>query len=105
MTIYIAGPMTGIPDYNRPAFHEAEKLLNDLGHVVINPARLPTGLDKNSYMPICTAMIDAVEAVCFLPGWMGSEGASLEYLYARHQGKTIYKGSGLLDLFEGGAVS
>ena len=38
--IYIAGPMTGKPDLNRPAFVAAEKRLTAQGHFVINPHRI-----------------------------------------------------------------
>ncbi|HED2900646.1 TPA: DUF4406 domain-containing protein, partial [Citrobacter freundii] len=55
MKIYIAGPMTGIPKYNRPAFHfEAIRLASE-GHVVLNPATLPDGLSQPEYMDICLA--------------------------------------------------
>lgn len=43
--IYIAGPMTGIPDYNRPAFNEYAAKLVEQGHTVLNPATLPDGLE------------------------------------------------------------
>lgn len=40
MRIYISGPMTGLPDLNRPAFDAAEKRLTEQGHFVINPHNL-----------------------------------------------------------------
>lgn len=38
--LFVSGPMTGIPDHNRPAFHAAAKQLRDHGYHVINPAEL-----------------------------------------------------------------
>ena len=90
MIVYIAGPMTGIEDYNRPAFAEAAKSVSANGDTPINPGLLPTTLRPESYMPICLAMIDAADAVILLPGWEGSEGARLERLYALRQGKKVY---------------
>ena len=40
MRIYCSGPMTGVPDHNRPAFDAAAKRLREQGHFVINPAEL-----------------------------------------------------------------
>ena len=37
MRIYISGPMTGIPDGNRPAFDAVEERLTAQGFFVINP--------------------------------------------------------------------
>lgn len=36
--IYVAGPMTGITDFNFPAFFAAQKLLESQGWTVHNPA-------------------------------------------------------------------
>ena len=36
--LYIAGPMSGIVDFNYPAFNEAERDLKAVGYEVINPA-------------------------------------------------------------------
>ena len=36
--IYISGPMSGIPEFNFPAFFEAQKLLEAKGWEVFNPA-------------------------------------------------------------------
>ncbi len=80
--VYIAGPMTGLPDFNRGAFFEAGGVLLDNGHLVLNPAILPDGLEHGEYMKICLPMIDAAEAMVMLPGWEKSKGANMEYQYA-----------------------
>lgn len=81
MVVYIAGPITGIPDYREP-FNRAEKLLSGQGHVVFNPALMPEGLPHEAYMPICYAMMDACDTAYFLRGWGHSTGARMEFEYA-----------------------
>lgn len=90
MIIYIAGKMTGLPDLGRGAFAEAAAALEKSGHTVINPAVLPTGLRRESYMPICMAMLDAADAIYMLPGWEKSPGARLEHDYAVYHEKRVY---------------
>ena len=46
MKTYIAGPMTGLPEFNRPAFNAAAKEIAASGHVPLNPAILPDGLSQ-----------------------------------------------------------
>ena len=41
--IYIAGPMTGIPEHNYPAFHAAVAKLRAEGYAVTSPADLHGG--------------------------------------------------------------
>ena len=38
--IYIAGPMTGLPELNFPAFHAEAARLRAFGYEVINPAEI-----------------------------------------------------------------
>jgi hypothetical protein len=38
--IYLSGPMTGLPDYNHPAFRAEAKRLRALGYTVVNPAEI-----------------------------------------------------------------
>lgn len=82
MKIYIAGPMTGHENFNRDAFNKMAARLADRGHVVLNPATLPTGLSQGEYMDICLAMVRAADGVFLLPGWKASSGAIAEYHYA-----------------------
>ncbi|HCR0273336.1 TPA: DUF4406 domain-containing protein, partial [Enterobacter hormaechei] len=44
MKIYIAGPMTGYENYNRPMFNAVAQQMLSGGHVALNPATLPDGL-------------------------------------------------------------
>ena len=96
MIIYIAGPMTGKPDYNFREFSIAAFMIEEKGHTAINPAMLPRNLDDKRYLPICMAMIDAADAIYMLDGWEDSLGAKAEIAYARRQGKAIiYQGAHL----------
>ena len=76
--IYIAGPMTGYKDFNRPAFKAFALKLSLDGNVVLNPAVLPDGLEQREYMDICCAMIRCADAVFMLRGWEKSAGARAE---------------------------
>jgi hypothetical protein len=80
MRIYIAGPITGIFDY-RKKFKKVEKKFIEMGHIIINPATLPSGL--KDYMPICKAMIDQADAIYFLKGFSESVGSLEEFDYAK----------------------
>lgn len=78
MKVYIAGKITGDRRY-RAKFREAAKALEEAGHVVLNPATLPDGLDDVDYMRICMAMVDAADLAVFLPDYRESRGAMVEW--------------------------
>ena len=82
--IYIAGPITDVPDYWVP-FDKASDELEAAGFVPLRPIDLSAGLTHEQYMHIDKAMIDVADAVLFLPGWKDSEGACQEWAYC---GKT-----------------
>ena len=79
MIIYIAGKITGDPNY-KAKFDKAAKRLK--GHVVLTPSVLPLGLDYDDYMHIDFAMIDVADAVYFLKDYKSSNGAMKERYYA-----------------------
>ena len=75
MKVYIAGKITGDRRY-RAKFREAAKALEEAGHVVLNPATLPDGLDDVDYMRICMAMVDAATGVILLSVQRGIQTAA-----------------------------
>lgn len=79
--IYIAGPMSGIPDYNRPAFLTAERLLTSVGYSVWNPARngLPLDAPWDQHMRTDIAVLMTCGRLALLPGWQRSKGAGIEH--------------------------
>lgn len=84
MRVYIAGPMTGLPNGNVEAFNQAEDKLRGLGFDVLNPADvvLDDGASWLDYMRHTTRMLTQADAVCYLPGWQDSEGAKVELWWA-----------------------
>lgn len=81
-TLYIAGPMTGIKDWNYPAFNAAESLLKSVGYEVLNPARQPDGLTYEEYLKRAMADVFACDGVALLTGYENSPGAKAELALA-----------------------
>ena len=95
-TVYVAGPMTGLPEFNYPAFREAADRLRCLGHKVLNPVDAedcnPTpGVPQawEWYMRHALRMVLESDAVALLPGWEKSRGAKLEVAVAEALGMTV----------------
>ena len=94
-TVYLAGPMRGIDQFNFPAFHDATKALRQQGLNVLSPAEhdLETGFnpvtDTEEDFDLPAAMrwdIQAVlksDAVVLLPGWQRSSGTAIELIVAK----------------------
>lgn len=99
MKVYLAGPMSGIPQFNFPEFFRVAKLLRESGYEVVSPAEEdykhgvgqvaeksidgdPTKLAE-SWGTILARDVrliadDGIEGIVFLPGWEKSRGARLE---------------------------
>ena len=86
MRLYVAGPMTGLPEFNYPAFFTAAKALHAAGFDPINPAR-PQGREGCrswlDYMRAGLRDVAECDGVAVLPGWGESRGAALEVHVAR----------------------
>lgn len=100
-TIYIAGPMTGIKDYNFPAFHQAAQEWRAQGFTVINPAELddkdvlPNGKAAHPwdyYLRRDIKYLADCDAIFMLKGWENSKGASLEHHIATTLGMELCYG-------------
>ena len=77
--VYLSGPMSGIPDANKPAFDSAEKyLMEEFGCRILNPARHPDGLDYAQYMALAMTDLHDCTKVVTLPGIRNSMGACFE---------------------------
>lgn len=83
--IYLCGPMTGLPDFNRLAFNEAAQALRESGYDVFNPVEngVPPSADWATHMRADITALLQCRAVATLPGWTGSKGATLEVHIAR----------------------
>lgn len=111
--VYIAGPMTGVKDYNRDDFNLAEKSLSEKGCDVINPHAIFGRLagviaskeeviaDFNEYPmgPYAVAMVEmelallrSCDAIYLLPGWPESIGTRRELKEAIENGLQIIIG-------------
>ena len=94
MKIYLAGPMTGLPKFNAPAFKAMEIALSAKGHTVMNPANHipicnPEAIAYEKYLALGLFMIEICDAIFLLKGWETSKGARLERIFAEQRNKLI----------------
>jgi hypothetical protein len=79
--LYLCGPMTGLPDHNKPAFAAAAEQLRAAGYMVVNPAGngLPADAPWERHMRADIAeMVSCADAVATLPGKHHSRGCRVE---------------------------
>ena len=110
MRLYIAGPMTGLPAWNFPAFDGAAVYLRGCGYEVTNPADLDRAAGFSEGQPTApagflrAAMKRDLAAICdcdgiaVLEGWQSSMGACIEVALAVRLGLRIIDAETLEDL-------
>lgn len=79
--IYIAGPVTGMPQLNHHAFVDAASALHELGFEAVNPHTLCRHVhpdDWHTALKICLHNIVWCNGIYMLQGWQNSRGATLE---------------------------
>lgn len=89
--IYLCGPMTGLPDFNHPAFNTAAQALRESGYDVFSPTEngVPRTADWATHMRADIAALTQCRSVATLPGWAASKGAMLEVHIARQLGMPV----------------
>ena len=88
---YIAGPMTGIAEFNFPAFNKEAVRLRVEGLTVLNPADhgIVEGAEWADYLRHDIAGLATCQRIHLLPGWEKSKGARLEVTIAQTLGMAI----------------
>jgi len=99
-TIYLSGPMTGLPEFNYPAFHRVARELRASGHYVYNPAEFPFDGPMEEY-PIrdamaahCAFLCQCADTIVLLSGWKTSKGAGIELSLAHYLGLHVVEWRG-----------
>lgn len=115
-TIYIAGPMTHIPQFNFPAFDRAAEVLRSVGWNVVCPSELDNAEDRAAALASPDGSVldygngvkatwgdflardvklladGGIHAIAVLPGWERSRGARLETFVGKAlQGMPVYE--------------
>lgn len=89
--VYIAGPMSGYPELNFPAFRVEAAALRAVGLDVVNPAEI--NVDPSTGWSACMradiAQLVTCDRIHLLPGWSRSKGASLEHHIGRALGLLV----------------
>lgn len=87
--------MSGLPDFNYPAFHAVAARLRSHGFTVINPAEIAPeqGHPWAWYMRRDIAELVKCHSIYLLPGWEASKGATLERHIAERIGMHIIYGA------------
>ena len=90
-TVYLSGPMSGIPGFNYPAFNAEAARLRAEGHWVVNPAEggLPASAAWSDHMREDLRRLLGCTHIHMLPGYKYSKGAMLELIVAHSLGMKI----------------
>jgi len=83
MRIYISGPITGMQDLNRKAFLDAQRTLEQMGHIAINPFNIKNNGTWNDAMRNDIKALCDCDAIYMLKGWSKSRGAKIELMIAK----------------------
>jgi hypothetical protein len=97
---YLAGPMSGLPEWGFPIFNAAAAKLRAMGIVVVNPAENFGGdvtLPYHVYLRRAFQQVAGSLGVIRLPGWERSNGANKECELARWCSLPLYDYEAILE--------
>lgn len=89
--VYLSGPMTGLPEFNYPAFNTLAAQLRRHGFVVNNPAE--NGMAGRSWgecMRVAIKQLCDSDVIVMLDGWQDSRGARIEISMAGDLGVPVF---------------
>lgn len=84
--VYIVGRTHGVEKYWE-AFEKAEDDLTAAGFIPLSPARLPWNMNEAKTRQVQLAMMQAADAVLFLPDWNKSAIGQVEMCLCKYLGK------------------
>lgn len=91
-TLYLSGPMTGLPDHNRAAFFAARFQLESAGYHVMSPTDAICDVEEPGWadwMRVDLAMMLRCDAVATLAGIEKSRGGQVECNLAASLGMPV----------------
>lgn len=86
LKVFLSGPISSRLETYKAEFDDAARIVSEAGHLPLNPATLPIGMENRDYMRICLAMLDSADLLLQLPGWGESTGAIAEHNVAMKTG-------------------
>ncbi|MBQ4335668.1 MAG: DUF4406 domain-containing protein [Lentisphaeria bacterium] len=103
--VYLSGPMTGLPEFNFPAFLKAEVWLAErFGCFVVSPRKnadlIGPGRDHSDYMRVALAELQCCTCMVLLDHWQQSKGCMMEFETANDRQIKIFQISDLLTMEE-----
>lgn len=94
-TVYLSGPMTGLPDYNREAFNLRAEAFRAAGYTVKNPAEISVthGTDKSYgfYFKRALRLMLESDVVYVFGDTSNSAGVQMELKVAEMAGMPIVR--------------
>ena len=98
MKLYLAGPMTGIPEYNFPEFARVTGILRERGFDIASPHEIDHGetdetrgsLPYETYLLAGLKLLLDCDGLILMSGWVNSKGAREELNLANAVRMDVY---------------
>lgn len=92
-TIYLSGPISGMPEKNHPLFMYVAGRLRAMGHEVYNPREFCWTENvfpkRKAFSTYCDFICNRADTIVMLPGWRKSKGATTEHGLAENCGLEV----------------